>query len=159
METENIKITNLLETVTESTSFLQASCEVDFDFFYSVYKILKTFTTKDWNHLKNDLPKWSEDQLNVLVTTLHDEHGDGNKINDNFFIGYIFSISPDNLASSILDSFLYYFMSENNIESIELLNSIETKINLLYKKKYIKEESQYIYWANFIKEASKKNIL
>jgi hypothetical protein len=158
METENIKIKNLLKTVMESTSFLQASGEVDFDFFYSTYKILETFTTRDWNHLKNELPKWSEEQLDVLVTTLHDEHGDGNKINDNFFIGYIFSISPDNLAISILDCFLYYFMSENKIESIELLNSIETKVNLLYNKKYIREESEYIYWVNFIEETRRKAV-
>ncbi len=40
METENIKNKNLLETVTELTSFLQASGEVDFDFFYRAYEIM-----------------------------------------------------------------------------------------------------------------------
>ena len=158
METENIKIKNLLETVTELTSFLQASAETDFDFFYEAYKILVTFSKVDWDCLKDELPKWSEDQLDVLVTTLHNEHGDQNRINDNFFIGYIFTIAPDNLASTILDCFIYYFISENKIESIELLNSIEEKINLLYDGKYIREETEYKFWKKFIQEAKNKAV-
>ncbi|WP_281638396.1 hypothetical protein [Flavobacterium marginilacus] len=49
-------------------------------------------------------------------------------------------------------------MSENKIESIELLNLIEAKVNLLYNKKYIKEESEYIYWVNLIEDARKKAV-
>ncbi len=158
METENIKIKNLLETVTELTSFLQASNEIDFDFFYNAYKILTTFTIEDWNYLKLELPKWTQDQLEVLVTTLHEEHGSNNRINDNFFIGYIFTIAHDNLASTIFDCFLYYFISENKIESIELINSIEKRIKLLYDKKYIKEESSYKFWLNIIEETRKKAV-
>ena len=158
MKTENIKVKNLLETVTESTSFLQASGEIDFDFFYNEYKILLTFTNEDWDCLKNELPNWTEDQLDVLATTLHEEHGSDNRLNDNYFIGYIFTIAPDNLASSIFNCFLYYFISENKIESIDLLNSIEEKINLLYDKKYISEESEYKFWVNYIKETKEKAV-
>lgn len=152
----NLKVKNLYETVKELTSFLQASGETDFDFFYSAYKILSSFTKVDWDYLKNELPSWTENQLDVLVTTLHGEYGDESRINDNYFIGYIFTISPDNLASQILDCYLYYFISENKIESIELLNSIENKINMLNDKKYIREKSEYIFWINFIEETRKK---
>jgi hypothetical protein len=158
MKAENIKVKTLLETVTKSTTFLQASGEIDFDFFYNEYKILLTFANEDWDCLKNELPNWTEDQLDVLATALHEEHGSDKRLNDNYFIGYIFTIAPDNLASSIFHCFLYYFISENKIESIELINSIEKRIDELYEKKYIQEESQYQFWMSYLSEVRKKAV-
>ena len=158
MEPENIKIKNLLKTVTDLTSCLQASSEVDFYFFSRVHKILETFTAKDWESLKTELPKWNEKQLNVLVQTLDEGDGLNNRINDNFFIGYIFTLSPDNLAITIFYNILDYFFDENEITSIELINSIENRINKLYENKYINEEATYTFWINKIAEARKKAI-
>jgi hypothetical protein len=52
MESENLKISNLLQTVTELTACLQTSGEVDFYFFYRAHKIVETLEVKDFEYLK-----------------------------------------------------------------------------------------------------------
>lgn len=158
MRSENKNVKRLFENVSESTSFLQASGETDHYLFYSTYIILETFTFGDWRDLKRDLPNWNEDQLDVLVTTLSQGDGENNNLGDNYYIGYIFTIAPNVLASSIFYNCFDFFFYNNEIHSISLLDSIETKINLLFESNFIYEKATYTYWIDYIEKLKKKAI-
>ena len=158
MNSENLNVKHLFENVSELSCFIQANDESDHFLFYSTYLILKTFGNDDWNDLKNELTNWNENQLDVLVTTLFEGDGENNDLEDNFFIGYIFTIAPNDLASTIFYSYFDYFFHENEIHSISFLNSIEEKINLLFESNYIYEKSTYEYWVDYIEKLKKKAI-
>ncbi|WP_293313693.1 hypothetical protein [Pedobacter sp. UBA5917] len=156
MGLEKINISILFKTVSELTAFSQASREVDFYYFFEAHKILKTFTTKDWGDLKLDLSNWNDKQLDVLVQALDKGDGDYNVVEDNFFIGYIFNLSGDTLASQILDQMLYSFFDENEIDSMDLLDSIENRIKQLYTSNFLKDKKVFAFWMNKIEETKEK---
>ncbi|RXR23957.1 hypothetical protein [Flavobacterium stagni] len=128
--------------------------EID-GYFWRAHKILETFTSQDWEDLKIDLPKWSQNQLDFLVETLFKGDGLNDPMDDNFFIGYIFTLSENQLASYILSERLHYFLIEQNITSTVLLQSILNRINQLQKTEYRCEENIYAFYVNKINEIMK----
>jgi len=120
--------------------------------YSSAHKILETFNSEEWEDLKNELPKWNQDQLTVLVETF----GFYNNISNNYIIGYVFTLAMDNLASSMLSPDLLDFFEDNEITSIELLNSIKNRLDKLYTTDYLNDEELYNRWIGRIATAKNK---
>ena len=151
------KINDLFFRIDYLTLSMQSNREESFHFFEpysSAHKILETFNSEEWDDLKNELSKWNQDQLTVLVETF----GSYNNISNNYIIGYIFTLALDNLASSMLSPDLLDFFEDNEITSIELLNSIKNRLDKLYMTDYLNDEELYNRWIERIATAKNKAI-
>lgn len=144
------KVENLLKEITSlSNESIQLIYEVD-GLCCSAYKVLKSLSVTDRDELILKLPKWTNRQLEVLAFTLHDGNGEGEAIEDNFLLGYVFTLADDSLARDLLNQWLISFFEENNIKSMELLDSIVSRLNILRLNGYI-DESTHDWWIKNIR--------
>ncbi len=153
MITQKSKVETLHEEITKLNSVgLQALYEID-GMGHAALQNLKSFTTTDREELIEKLPTWSNKELEFLAFVLHD---DSNEVyNDNFFLGYIFTLADDKLASSLLDQWLIFFFEENTVESMELLDTMLNRLESLRLNNYIDDDS-YKYWFECITNCKKK---
>ncbi|MEZ0007572.1 hypothetical protein ABH942_002954 [Flavobacterium sp. 28YEA47A] len=147
MITQKSKVETLHEEIIRlSSGSTQILYEID-GICYEAYQILKSFTITDREELIEKLPTWSNKELEFLAFILHD---DSNEVyNDNFLLGYIFTLADDILASSLLDQWLIFFFEENTVESMELLDAMLNRLEGLRLNNYI-DETTYKYWVEYI---------
>jgi hypothetical protein len=153
MTTQKSKVETLHEEITKLNSVgIQALYEID-GMGHAALQILKSFTMADRKELIEKLPSWSNKDLEFLVFVLH---ADSNEVyNDNFLLGYIFTLADDILANSLLDQWLIFFFEENTIESMELLDAMLNRLESLRLNNYIDDES-YKYWFECITNCKNK---
>jgi hypothetical protein len=98
---------------------------------------LNTFNNSDWNSLNTELDKWSDDELRILAETIINGDDGKNIVDDNYTFGKIFTLTHNTTSSMLLTNYIGTFLTENNVNSFELLGEMKIKLNELKEHKYL----------------------
>jgi len=127
-----------------STNWSQAIDEVD-GLLWKANEILNTFNNSDWNSLNTELDKWSDDELRILAETIINGDDGKNIVDDNYTFGKIFTLTHNTTSNMLLTNYIGTFLTENNVNSFELLGEMKIKLNELKEHKYL-TENEYSDW-------------
>ena len=136
-----------------STHWSQAIDEVD-GLLTKAFEILNSFNSSSWNSLNNDLPKWENDELRILAETITTGNG-RDVVEDNYTLGYIFTLTDNSTAGCILTNDIGDFLNENKVISFELLDKMKVKLKKMKEKKYL-TEYEYFIWIKRFEEFKNK---